>query len=220
MAHKTSHTSRRLEKESSSSHTRATFKALNDAMIPASPDGAEKQEPVHSSAPSEHRIDEYQIYTLNHSLLQIILKLVIKVHLAGPTAKLLDKAASRLISDGGNNKPVNPAILENTGPFAALAPYDRLRAVFFLEQINVSPLRLPFLFFNNPGLVLSVTSTLIMLTTIGYYSGWTGYGSTSLQRPEKRMREHFPESWKQIGYPGPSTGYHGCRGCLFDNFTE
>lgn len=220
LENKTTQASRRFQKKSNLPHTMATFKALNDAVIPPSPDLAKKPDLIHSSAPAEHRIDEYQLWTLNHSLLQIILKLVVKVHLAKPTAKMLDKAASQLINDAGHKEPVDPIILNDTGSFAALAPNDRLRALLLLEQTSVSPFSLPLLFVNNPGLVLSVTGTLIMLTTIGYYSGWTGYGSTSLKRPEKRMVEHFPESWKEIGYPGPSKGYHGFRGYLFDDFTE
>ncbi|MEA4926196.1 MAG: hypothetical protein VB084_12910 [Syntrophomonadaceae bacterium] len=200
------------------SHTNATFKALNDTVIPQP---LKKQGQMQSADVLEHSIDAYQAWTLNHSLSPIVFKLVLNIYLAKPTAKMLDAAARQLIKNNGHKEPVNPVILnEAGGAFAALAPSDRLRALSLLEQLKVSPSSLPFPFLINSGLVLSVTGTLIMLTTIGYYSGWTGYGSTSLEAPEKRTIEGFPASWKQAGYPGPAKGYHGFRGYLIDKFTE
>ncbi len=199
------------------SYANATFKALNDAVIPQPP---KKQDQMQSADILEHRIDAYQAWTLNHSLSPTVFKLVLNIHLAKPTAKILDTAARQLIKNNGNKEPINPVILNEAGAFAALAPSDRLRSLSLLEQLKVNSLSLPFLFFNNPGLVLSIIGTLIMLTTIGYYSGWTGYGSTSLETPEKRTIESFPASWKQAGYPGPAKGYHGFRGYLIDEFTE
>jgi hypothetical protein len=201
------------------SYTNAAFKALNDALIPGFQYSAQNQSPPFSAS-LEHRIDEYQIWALNHSLSQTMFGKVFHIHLAEPTAKILNKAARQLINNAGNKEPVNPVILRDTGAFAALAPNDRLRAISFLEQLKVNPLGLPFPFFYSPSLVLSIIGTVIMLTTIGYYSGWTGYGSTSLEVPENRSIESFPASWQQAGYPGPSKGYHAFRGYLIDKFTE
>jgi hypothetical protein len=209
-----------FKKKSTLPHTNATFKALNDAVIPALPDLTQKQDPLQLSGTLEQRIDEYQIWELNHSLSQTMLKMVFNIRLAEPTAKMLDKAAKQLIKNQGHTETVNQIIFHDRGTFAALAPSDRLRALSLLEQLKVNPFSLPLPFFYNPGLVLSIVNTVIMLVTIGYYSGWTGYGSTILEAPEKRTIEYYPACWKQAGYPGPSKGYHGFRGYLIDKFAE
>lgn len=49
------------------------------------------------------------------------------------------------------------------------------------------------------------------LVTMGFYSEWSGYGSTRLKPPNERVFEFPPISWKQVGYPGPSLGYHALR---------
>lgn len=54
-------------------------------------------------------------------------------------------------------------------------------------------------------------SALNRITMMGYYSEWSGYGSTRLEKPDQRRLEFFPISWKQVGYPGPSLGYRAFR---------
>lgn len=48
-------------------------------------------------------------------------------------------------------------------------------------------------------------------TMFGYYSEWSGYGTTRLAPPNERKFEYAPISWKQVEYPGPSLGYHALR---------
>ena len=57
----------------------------------------------------------------------------------------------------------------------------------------------------------SFVGSLIRFTMMGYYSEWSGYGSTRLEAPDQRKLEYFPLSWKQVGYPGPSLGYRALR---------
>lgn len=52
---------------------------------------------------------------------------------------------------------------------------------------------------------------LVETTMMGFYSEWSGYGTTRLNKPNQRRLEYDPISWKQIGYPGPSQGYHALR---------
>ena len=65
-------------------------------------------------------------------------------------------------------------------------------------------------FQDNPGFILS-NSTLNRFTMMGYYSEWSGYGSTRLDAPGQRRLEYYPLSWDQVGYPGPSLGYRALR---------
>ena len=56
---------------------------------------------------------------------------------------------------------------------------------------------------------------VVSTTMMGYYSEWSGYGSTRLDEPNQRKLEYYPISWKQVGYPGPSLGYHALRSYQF-----
>jgi hypothetical protein len=68
-------------------------------------------------------------------------------------------------------------------------------------------------------LIMTLSSYSIPLTNplavrfvmMGYYSEWSGYGSTRLEEPAQRRLEYNPLSWKQVGYPGPSLGYRALR---------
>jgi len=200
--------------------TQAAFKALVDAIVPRTPEFAEKQGSIQSFGALDLHTDEYIIWSLEHHLSLIIVIKDVHIHLANATAEMLNIAARQLIYSGGNKKPVNTDIDANEDTFAALEPSDRFRAIFLLEQLQVDLATLPIPFRNNKGFVLALTSVLTLLTTTGYYTEWSGYGSTRLETPEKRIIEHFPISWRQVGYPGPSKGYHAFRGYLFDKFTE
>lgn len=210
----------KYQSKSSLLHTKATFKALVDAMVPETQELSKKQSSIQSFEALDYNIDEYLNWSLDHSISQTMLKVVFKIHLAKPTAKMLDKAARQLVESAGNKKPIKPVISREKGTFAALAPNDRLRAISILEQLNVNLSSLPIPFWNNSGFVVSTIDSIIMSSTIGYYSGWSGYGSTCLETPEKRKMEHFPIAWEQVGYPGPSKGYHALRGYLLYKFTE
>lgn len=207
-------------RKSKLSKTKSTFKAFTDAVISETQDLDGKQGSIQLPGALQDNIFEYQIWSLNHSLSQTMFKMNFNIHLAKPTAKMLNIAAKQLINNAGNKEPINSVILCEGGAFATLSPSDRLRAISLLEQLRVNPLRLPIPFWNNPGLVLSIISTIMMFNTIGYYSGWSGYGSTSLETPEKRTVEYFPICWKETEYPGPSRGYHRLRGYLIDKFIE
>lgn len=200
--------------------TKATFKALVDSIVPPTEDLAEHQASFYSIGAVASHTDEYQISTLNHYVsLKIILR-NFNIYLANATAQMLNAAAGQLISTKKNAKPINNAIASEEGIFAALEPTDRCRAISLLEHLQVDLANLPVPFRNNPGIVLAMISIMTMLTTTGYYSEWSGYGSTRLKPPDKRKIEHFPTGWQQVGYPGPSKGYHALRGYLVAKFTE
>jgi hypothetical protein len=137
-------------------------------------------------------IDEYVILTLNS----------LGMPLAEPTAEMLDIT---------------------TGSFIALNQYSQLYALTLLNQLQINLSHLPILsilsilpipFKNNPQLIILITNSLVSFTMMGYYSEWSGYGSTRLADPNQRRLEYYPLSWKQIGYPGPSLGYRALR--VFD----
>ena len=201
-------------------NTIETFKALVDAVVPRTPALSEELESIHSFGALDLHADEYQMWSLNHYLSLNIVIVDFNIYLANTTAKVLDIAARQLIYMEGNKEPINSTITVDECAFSALAQSDRFRAITLLEQLNVDLASLPIPFRNNSGVVLPVIGAVIMLTTIGYYSEWSGYGSTCMETPEKRRLESFPIGWKQIGYPGPSKGYHALRGYLVEKFTD
>ncbi|QHQ63171.1 hypothetical protein Ana3638_22325 [Anaerocolumna sedimenticola] len=182
-------------------YTLDTFKALVDAIIPRTPGLAEEYGKIQYYGALNLHIDEYMVYTLNFY----------SIPLAEPTALMLDLAADQLVFNGGNTRLLDFARFPVGGTFAALAPIDRFRALTLLEQLKVYILDLPKPFKGNSGLALTITGDLSRYTMMGYYSEWSGYGSTRLESPDNRKLEFYPLSWEQVGYPGPSLGYRALR---------
>lgn len=210
----------KISKINEISHTNETFKALIEALAPESQNLIVKYENRILHEVSYQSVYEYEIWTLNHSLSQTILKIKFNINLANPTAKMLDKAAKQLIESKNNKEPVNSDILRKIGDFAALAPSDRLLAIDLLEKLRVNLSSLPIPFWNNAGFVLLIVGELMMLNTIGYYSGGHGYDFSNLKIGARDKSENYYSSWKEVGYPGPSKGYKCLKGYLIDKFTE
>lgn len=190
--------------------TKTAFSALVDSIILQREKSAGHQGFLQPDAVDMH-IDEYLLYTLNHYAALRIMLTNFNIYLVNATAEMLNTAARQLIAPKKNTA---------VKIFAALDPVDRCRALALLEQRQIDPAKLPLPFRNNPGMAANMASMLIMLTASGYYSEWSGYGSTRLEPPEQRIIEHFPPGWQQVGYPGPSRGYRALRGYLIDKFTE
>ena len=181
--------------------TQETFQAFVDAIIPRTPGLAEEYGRIQFFGALDLHIDEYIYLSLNYYY----------IPLAEPTAEMLDVAAEQLVIMDGNNRLVNFSRFMGGSAFAAIDPSDRLRALTLLEQLNIYMADLSIPFQNNPELILYITSTLNRFTMMGYYSEWSGYGSTRLKTPNQRKLEYYPISWKQVGYPGPSLGYRALR---------
>jgi hypothetical protein len=128
------------------------------------------------------------------------------------TANLLDVAAFQLLWTGKTECFYDTCAFPMKGIFANLKRSDRLKAIDLLESLEIPLESLPEPFTKNPGLTQSMKNTLTQLTLFGYYSEWTGYGSTRLDRPEFRCIEYFPIGWIQTNYPGPAFGYRNMRG--------
>lgn len=182
-------------------HTEVTFKAFVDAIIPRTPGLAEEYGRMQYFGALDLHTDEYIGLSLKYYYFP----------LAIPTADMLDIAAEQLVYIDENFTLFHFSSFPGGGTFAALSPIDRFRALTLLEQLKVYLAYLPVPFKNNPGLVLYITGQLNRFTMMGYYSEWSGYGSTRLNSPNYRKLEYFPLSWKQIGYPGPSSGYRALR---------
>lgn len=181
-------------------HTQITLMAYVDAIIPQTPRLAAEYGKIQYFGALDLYVDDYVIMSLNHN----------DIPLAKLVAEMLDLAAEELITIG-IEEALDFSKFPGGGTFSALAPMDRIRTLTLLEKIGVNPVMLPIPFQNNPGLIVSINGSLNRLTMMGYYSEWSGYGSTRLEAPNHRKLEYYPLSWQQVGYPGPSLGYRALR---------
>lgn len=174
------------------------FKGFADASIPQSPELAEEYGGVQYYGALDLFTYEYLIMELDS----------LSIPMALPAAIVLDGAAEQFLYKNEDK----PEDLDSSdiSLFSRLSPSRRLQAVNLLIQpdgIQYFPV-LPQL---RPEDIFPVIMSLNRLTLMGYYSEWPGYGSTRLNPPGQRTLEHFPVSWEQIGYPGPSKGYRAAR---------
>lgn len=177
----------------------ASFRALTDALLPASHYGMS--------------VHEYIVYALNHyvTIQQQLFQLT--VPLAYPTAQMLDSAAAQLAYTNQVQASSHQSF-PGGGMFSRLSREDRVKTLSALERLEVDLYLLPAPFQNNAGLVKFVTDALNRFSHFGFYSEWPAYGSTRLNPPEYRHLEYFPAGWQQAGYPGVSLGYREFRGFL------
>lgn len=192
--------------------TQLVFRALADAVIPGA--SSLPGQALQYLGGLDSHVDESLIWTLNHNVALMVTNKEIKIRLANATAEMLNVAARQLVWLGENKKPVDRELFDSQQSFAALELGDRFRAIKLLEALKVDTEMLPVPFRNSSDFVLAIVSVLILLITIGYYSEWSGHGSTRLEPPDRRVMEHFPVGWKQVGYPGLSKGYRAFRGYL------
>lgn len=188
------------EKQYFSQLTDEIFRAYVDAIIPRTPSLAREYGRVQLYGALDLYTDEYLMYMLDYS----------SVPMTYAVAEMLETAAGYFLSTEHGNK-MNARESAELSVFGSLRAEDRLRLVFFLEQSGSEIPNLPELFAGNQGSILAATYALSRLTLLGYYSEWSGYGSTRLLSPNQWVMETFPLSWEQVGYPGPSLGYRALR---------
>lgn len=174
-------------------HTRITIQAAVDAILQASP--------------WDEVIYGYVIAVLDQTLPSTGNQGV-TISLSKQTADLLDLAAIQLLYI---EKGII-SVFSREDVFTTLSRSERLKAINLLERLEVPLESLPEPFTNNPGLTQSIKNTITQLTFLGYYSEWTGYGSTRFNRHDYKHIECFPIGWIQTKYPGPAFGYRNFRG--------
>ncbi|MCM3603055.1 hypothetical protein M3175_20145 [Robertmurraya korlensis] len=188
-----------LNSEIHDSHTVITIKAAVDAILQA--------------PPMDEVIYGYVIAVLDQTLPSTINQGE-TIPFSKQTASLLDMAAIQLMYLEKGRYSYRMSAFPREGVFSTLSRSERLRAINLLERLEVPLESLPEPFTNNPGLTQSMKNTITQLTFLGYYSEWTGYGSTRFNRPEYKRIEYFPMGWIQTKYPGPAFGYRKLRGLL------
>jgi hypothetical protein len=196
-------------------YTRTNVRALVEAVLPRTPELAESQGEEHVPGGrdvdlAEYVIESFDSYQEHHlGVLSVLLrKLGIRNYpYAVVVSLLLDVVALELLVRRDNERPVEWRSL--SGPFARLAPRDRLRALDLLETGALDSLaaladdRLPVL-----GTVRFLALGLNTFPLLGYYSEWAGESPAS------------NPGWRQAGYPGPADGYSEHMGYEVERFTD
>jgi hypothetical protein len=195
-------------------YIRSTFESLVQAIIPATPLTARILEPVQLPGALELKVYGYVIWILDHSIAPPVkTKLNIR-SMTRSTAELLDQGAIQLIKTGQNVYPLIINSFHCGGPFTKLSMVDRLRSLTLIERLELNLENLSPPYQNNPTLIHTMIDVLNQLTLFGFYSEWTGHGTTGQFTPEFRKVEYFPPGWVQSHYPGPSFAYRDFRGFL------
>ncbi|MDK2968808.1 hypothetical protein [Lacrimispora sp.] len=171
-----------------------TFRAYADAMIPQSPNLAKQYGKIQFYGALESYTAEYLIMSLDSY----------PTPFAIAAAEILNLAAKQYLMDKGEDWDLP----DDSGGvyFLKLTPEDRLKTIDRITSTD-GIIYIPAGLLMKPGDIAPVLPALNRLTMMGYYSEWSGYGSTRFMSPNLRVLEYIPISWKQIGYPGPSLGY-------------
>lgn len=193
------------------SYTRGTFAALVDALIPETPDMADRGD-EHVPGGLDVGLEEAVIERVNNFVeTQGAASLAgDTVPLAPVVAALLDAAATELLlrrraADGLQS----PAEAFSRGPFSRLGREDRLRALRLLEDEGVVAALSERYDAASLGTVQYLASSLPILVEFAYYS------ETTADEGEDRSL-----GWRQADYPGPADGYEVMLGYELDEFEE
>ncbi|MFT4104449.1 MAG: hypothetical protein QM657_01715 [Lacrimispora sp.] len=170
-----------------------TFRAFADAIIPRSPELAQQYGRVQYYGALDLYTGEFIILSLDSLVIPLAL----------PVAETLNMAAEQFLYRDEEKAGEEPS---GSAAFLSLSPMERLQVIsmlFYPEGIAY----FPALEQASQKEIFLVISSLTRLSMMGYYSEWAGYGSTRMNPPNQRRLEYYPESWAQVGYPGPSAGY-------------
>jgi len=180
------------------SYARGTFAALVDAMVPETPelaDRGEEQVPGGLAAGIDEDLTEAfnQLEEADEGLLTLLG--YESVPLAAIVSVLLDVAALELLvrreAEAGLH---SPDAAFSRGPFSRLSRRDRLRAIRLLETDGL---------LGDSGTVDYLVQSVVTVTQVAYYSDW-----------------FTEQGWDQADYPGPADGYSALLGYEVDEFEE
>lgn len=216
-------------------HTRLTYAAVVDAVVPRTPGLAEDLGPDHVPGGLEIGLDAYLVTYVNDLFAGVAgpaSEEAGDLRLAEFVAGVLEEAASELVARGENEDRPSPryadgltersSIVEGAvdvaaaGLFPRLSRRDRLNALTLLDEkeLDTAPLAA-----ETPAPLVESDGGLIPTLVVGfteviYYSEWQGYADVTAP-PSDREFTNDPsavQSWRQTGFPGVADGYTAFRG--------
>ncbi|MFB6312231.1 MAG: hypothetical protein ABEH64_13740 [Salinirussus sp.] len=210
-------------------HTRVTFRAVTDAVVPETPALEAERGPEHGPGGLEAGVDDFFVEYIDNGF-QLGLPVVGpygNIPLSDPIAHTLDLAAIALLDAGENDSPPRDrrpleildagkgserAVLDAAGTFAKLSRRDRLRAIGLLDEFEfaIEPFE-DDLFEFDAGLMGQL---VVGFTELLYYSEWQGYDDFDVPPSERKHDPAAVQSWRQTGFPGSADGYAALRGYM------
>jgi hypothetical protein len=174
------------------SYARGTFAALVDAMVPETPelaDRGEEQVPGGLGADVDaHLVEAFDDLSGGEDG-------GLSPSPSTAVSGLLDLAAVELLARRHAEDGLqSPAAKFARGPFSRLSRRDRLRALRLLEADGL---------LADVGAVDYLVQSLVIVTQVAYYSDW-----------------FTEQGWEQAGYPGPADGYSVLLGYEVEAFAE
>ncbi|MFC5971605.1 hypothetical protein ACFPYI_09705 [Halomarina salina] len=126
---------------------------------------------------------------------------------------VFDVVAAEFVVRGNNEDPVSAnEQFPGGGTFTRLSREDRLRCLWSIVDggliDDLDELLSPFV--PDLGILKYVVMAVNGLHGFGYYTEWSGYGSTKTDTPNERDLQTGAgevQSRQQSGYPGPADGY-------------
>lgn len=209
------------------SYTHGTFAALVDAIVPETPELADRGE-EHVPGGLAVDLDELIVDRVNNFMETqgAAEALGDTVPLAPAVATLLDVAAVELVVRRRNEEGLgDPAEEFSRGVFARLSRRDRLRALRLLEDDGIFARMADRFDSAGLGAIQFLASSLPILIQFLYYSEATadegdGTGRAGVATDEAGDETGGSLGWKQTGYPGPSDGYRVGMGYELEAFEE
>lgn len=193
------------------SHTRGTFAALVDAIVPETPELRERGE-EHVPGGVQAGLVDAVLERVNgfletHGAATAVTD---SVPLAPAVATLLDIAAVELLvrrrSEDGLNDPSSEF---SRGVFSRLSREDRLRALRLLEEEGLFARLADCYDAASLGAIQFLASSMPILVEFVYYSE-----ATAEKQAERSL------GWRQADYPGPADGYPVMLGYELEEFEE
>lgn len=211
-------------------HTRVTFAAAVDAVVPRTPELDHLGE-EHVPGGLQAGLERYFVTYVNDlfSNPKPAGESDRDMRLAEPVAGVLDEAATELLARGENERPPSLSQVRDllnrsatlaeavdaaaAGPFARLARRDRVRALSLFDEE-----RKEFDTAALPGPVVEsdagiVPNLVVAFAAVIYYSEWQGYEDFTVAPSEREfLGEGAVQSWRQTDFPGFADGYAAFRG--------
>lgn len=215
-------------------HTRLTYAAIVDAVVPRTPELREPLGDEHVPGGLETGIDAYLVTYANtlFSGLGPAGDQTGDLRLAEAVATIVEATATELVARGENRDQPSPRYVEDltdrsttlgdaidvaaAGLFPRLTRRDRLHALSLLDEKELDTAQLAT---DTPLPLVESDGGLIPTLVVGfsevvYYSEWQGYEDVTVPPGDREFRNDpdAVQSWRQTGFPGFADGYAAFRG--------
>lgn len=218
------------ERPATDPHTRVTFAAAVDAIVPPTPELGDELGEEHVPGAAAVGLSEYLITYVNNLFSNVNPEgdETGNLRLAEAVAVLVDEAAAELVAEGGTTEQPSLSytrdLLDRSitlgeavdaaagGPFARLSRRDRLRALAEFDEAEkkFDTASLPGPTYEwNTGLLATL---VVAFAEVLYYSEWDGYEAYRVPPSDREFDPGSVQSFAQTDFGGFVDGAAALRG--------